>query len=105
MQKLSARRNSGSDIQRFSSTSSRCMIAIWPAGPPKLMKPSFSQKRNASAKLGGCRPGASPVAAMSADIGLSVARPGRRAGAALDLGNDRQDHRPAAGALIDEGIE
>src|SRR5262245_33635831 len=27
------------------------MIAICPAGPPKLMKPSFSQKRNASAKL------------------------------------------------------
>src|SRR5215216_5633114 len=27
------------------------MIAIWPAGPPKLMKPSLSQKRNASAKL------------------------------------------------------
>ena len=24
------------------------MIAICPAGPPKLMKPSFSQKRNAS---------------------------------------------------------
>jgi hypothetical protein len=27
------------------------MIAICPAGPPKLMKPSFSQNRNASAKL------------------------------------------------------
>jgi len=27
------------------------MIAICPAGPPKLMKPSFSQKRSASAKL------------------------------------------------------
>jgi hypothetical protein len=26
------------------------MIAIWPVGPPKLMKPSLSQKRNASAK-------------------------------------------------------
>ena len=26
-------------------------MAIWPAGPPKLMKPSFSQKRKASAKL------------------------------------------------------
>src|SRR5437870_1936176 len=31
------------------------MIAICPAGPPKLMKPSLSQKRNASAKLTGCR--------------------------------------------------
>ena len=28
--------------------SSVCMMAIWPAGPPKLMKPSFSQKRKAS---------------------------------------------------------
>src|SRR5262245_66152661 len=27
------------------------MIAIWPAGPPKLMNPSFSQKREASVKL------------------------------------------------------
>src|SRR5207247_4165649 len=27
------------------------MIAICPVGPPKLMKPSFSQKRNASGKL------------------------------------------------------
>src|SRR6058998_2405251 len=27
------------------------MIAICPVGPPKLMKPSSSQKRNASAKL------------------------------------------------------
>src|SRR5262245_13139388 len=27
------------------------MIAICPAGPPKLMKPSFSQKRSASANL------------------------------------------------------
>src|SRR5215216_651613 len=24
------------------------MVAIWPAGPPKLTKPSSSQKRNAS---------------------------------------------------------
>jgi len=24
------------------------MMAIWPAGPPKLMKPSLSQNRNAS---------------------------------------------------------
>ena len=28
------------------------MIAIWPAGPPKLTKPSFSQYRNASARVG-----------------------------------------------------
>jgi hypothetical protein len=27
------------------------MIAIWPAGPPKLMKPSLSQNQNAWARL------------------------------------------------------
>src|SRR3954471_2622944 len=26
------------------------MIAIWPVGPPKLMNPSFTQNRSASAK-------------------------------------------------------
>jgi hypothetical protein len=31
------------------------MMAIWPVGPPKLMKPSFSQKRKASAKVGCAR--------------------------------------------------
>jgi hypothetical protein len=28
------------------------MIAICPAGPPKLIQPSFSQNRSASRKLG-----------------------------------------------------
>ena len=28
------------------------MIAICPAGPPKLMNPSLSQNRNASRKVG-----------------------------------------------------
>src|SRR5881394_1952179 len=51
MQKLSACRKRLSEIQRRRSTSSWCMIAICPVGPPKLMKPSFSQKRNACAKL------------------------------------------------------
>src|SRR5258708_20776357 len=50
MQKLSACRKRFSEIQRRRSTSSWCMIAIWPVGPPKLMKPSFSQKRSASEK-------------------------------------------------------
>ena len=27
-------------------------MAIWPAGPPKLMQPIFSQTRKASPKLG-----------------------------------------------------
>src|SRR2546423_1902561 len=39
-------------IHVFFSTSSVCMIAIWPVDPPKEMKPSFSQKRNASGKDG-----------------------------------------------------
>src|SRR5439155_10179316 len=44
-----------SSIHFFSSTRTRCMIAIWPAGPPKLMKPSFSQKASASEKVtAGC---------------------------------------------------
>src|SRR5438067_12324043 len=54
MQKLSAWRKRCSSIHFFSSTITRCMIAICPAGPPKLMKPSFTQKANASAKrIGG----------------------------------------------------
>jgi len=51
MQKLRARRNCSSGIQRFRSTISRCMMAIWPAGPPKLMKPNLTQKRRALRKL------------------------------------------------------
>ena len=30
------------------------MMAICPVGPPKLMKPSLTQKRKASAKVGWC---------------------------------------------------
>src|SRR4051812_1454031 len=52
MQKLSACRKRGSSIHFFSSTSIRCIMAIWPAGPPKLMQPSFSQSRNAAPKRG-----------------------------------------------------
>src|SRR5207244_9223379 len=52
MQKLSACKKRDWLIHRLRSTSSVCMIAIWPAGPPKEMKPSFSQKRNAAAKEG-----------------------------------------------------
>src|SRR5471032_378891 len=52
MQKFSACKNRDSSIQRFFSTSSRCITAICPAGPPKLMNPSFSQKRRASRKVG-----------------------------------------------------
>ena len=52
MQKLSACKKRFSAIQRFSSTSSRCISAICPAGPPKLMQPSRNQYRNASPRVG-----------------------------------------------------
>jgi hypothetical protein len=48
---LSVRRYCFSETQRLFSTSSRCMIAICPAGPPKLMNPNFTQNQNASQKL------------------------------------------------------
>src|SRR4051812_4850992 len=56
MQKFSVLRYWFSEIQRFFSTNSRCMIAICPAGPPKLMNPSFTQNRNASPKRTGLFP-------------------------------------------------
>src|SRR3546814_20921885 len=52
MQKFSACRNCGSLIHFFSSTSTRCIMAIWPAGPPKLSRPIFAQTRKASLKPG-----------------------------------------------------
>src|SRR5467141_2132888 len=56
MQKFKACRNRELSIQRFFSTNSACIMAIWPLGPPKEMNPSFSQNRNASANDGArCR--------------------------------------------------
>ena len=51
MQSFSVCRKRCSLIQRRRSTSSVCMMAICPAGPPKLLKPSFNQKQKVSAKL------------------------------------------------------
>src|SRR6266446_3757847 len=48
MQKLSACRNRDWLIHFFFSTSSACIIAIWPVGPPNEMKPSFNQNWSAS---------------------------------------------------------
>src|SRR5918997_3076965 len=62
MQKLSVLRYCCSDTQRFFSTSSLCMMAICPAGPPKLMNPSFTQNQNASQKPTGLVPAASALA-------------------------------------------
>src|SRR3990172_2571431 len=50
MQKPRACRNLPSSIQPRRSTSSWCISAIWPLGPPKLMNPSRIQKRAASRK-------------------------------------------------------
>src|SRR6218665_1267591 len=52
MQKFSAWRKCSSDIQRRFSMISRCIIEICPAGPPKLIQPSFHQRRSASPKVG-----------------------------------------------------
>src|SRR5262249_43842179 len=52
MQKLSACRKRASSIHFFSSTRMRCMSAICPAGPPKLMQPILSHNKKASPKLG-----------------------------------------------------
>src|SRR5215210_7775898 len=62
MQKLSVLKYWPSETQRFFSTSSRCMIAICPAGPPKLIKPSFTQNQKASQN---------PTDFGSADLSLS----------------------------------
>src|SRR5438128_9781988 len=57
MQKFSACRNRDSLIHFFLSTSSPCSNAICAVGPPKLMKPNFSQKRHASENVGArCSP-------------------------------------------------
>src|SRR3712207_7450609 len=52
---ICARRYACSEIHCFRSTSSRCIVAIWPAGPPKLTKPRYTQKRKASPNGGAPR--------------------------------------------------
>ena len=47
------------------------MIAIWPAGPPKLMQPSLNQYRNASLRVGVA--GAAELGALAAASTLAVA--------------------------------
>ena len=50
MHRFSACRNLSLLSQRRRSTSSRCIVAIWPTGLPNELKPSFTQKRRASRK-------------------------------------------------------
>ncbi len=66
MQRFRAWRKRPSEIQRLRSTSSRCISEIWPAGPPKLMNPSFTQKRNASLNPTLFPPDAEPAVALIA---------------------------------------
>ena len=51
MHSRSAARNSSSPSQRLRSTTSRCRIAICPAGPPKPVAPMSSHVRAAAAQL------------------------------------------------------
>src|ERR1700736_4600045 len=56
MQKFNACKKRDWLIHFFFSTSSLCMVAIWPVGPPNEMNPSFNQNRNASPNDGArCR--------------------------------------------------
>ena len=52
MLKFSACRKRGSSIHFFSSTSTRCIIAICPAGPPNDRQPILNQTLKASLKVG-----------------------------------------------------
>ena len=48
------------------------MIAIWPAGPPKLIIPSFSQNQNASRSVGVDAP--ESILVSAADSGARTER-------------------------------
>src|SRR5438445_11747996 len=78
MQKLRACKNRDWLIHFFFSTSSVCMMAIWPVGPPNEMNPSFNQKRSASANDGAtCRSCFATV--CSAEVAFIVVAKMRRA--------------------------
>src|SRR5215210_8914296 len=68
MQKFSVRRNCPSETQFFLSTNSLCMIAIWPAGPPKLINPSLTQNQKASQNLTSLLLSSSPFSPDSFEI-------------------------------------
>src|SRR6185437_9682174 len=70
MQKFNACRKRASSTHFFSSTRVRCMSAICPAGPPKLMQPILSHRRKASLKLG--RASVAIVVMLSRGLGRPV---------------------------------
>src|SRR3982750_3719071 len=81
-------RNRRWPIHRLSSTSVRCMTAIWPAGPPKVCSEMANQVRTAVRKgMGGLprRPGGSlvtepPSAQLLRQAGGHEPHPVRRGG-------------------------
>jgi len=102
------------------------MIAICPAGPPKLMKPSFSQKRNALHLVLGARaPGVQRVVHRHAvpehlvvvgEAGRQPERqrhqPGRLRGEVRAVGvraahdhGERLERRVAQAVAVDEGVK
>lgn len=87
-----ARINATSSIQRRRSTSSACMIAICPAGPPNPIQPSSSQKRNTVRKSG--RGGAAWIPAPI-PAGVSAGVPGQGGSSA---GVVTSDPHPRPGA-------
>src|SRR5476649_1626886 len=75
MQKFSACRNRGSSIHFFSSTAMRCIMAIWPAGPPKLTQPILSQVLKNSPKVGWISPALRCAGeALSCTIVIAISR-------------------------------
>src|SRR5712691_12337197 len=77
MQKFSACKNRDWLIHFFFSTSSVCMIAICPVGPPNEMKPSFNQNRNASVNVGARGCSTSRLDTIFTGMRLELARQGR----------------------------
>src|SRR5260370_25405786 len=96
MQKFRACRNRDLSIQRFFSTNSACIMAIWPVGTPKETKPSLSQKRKASRKVGfvWCPLSATASCAEALFIAFAKMRRGRRSTQNLDAEFLRQADPP-----------
>ena len=88
MQKFRARKNCSWLTQPLLSTSSCCMMAICPAGPPKLIRPSLDQNRSASLKL---------TKGGTVDTPLTIPRTGTREPRFTPRGSDFRSSIPAPG--------
>src|SRR5512145_1614049 len=85
MQKLRAERKRGSSIQPFSSTSTRCMRAICPAGPPKLSTPILAHTRSDSPKEGAAAVSSAAGAAAGGLVIVSASGRGLGGGPVVGL--------------------